>query len=202
MIQLLGGKDLFNAKLDDFFSRTPDFTKWNPYMGKKNPFHIYGGQEPWWNPYNNPVNEPTELIPFLFNRSGAPWLTQKWVRQSMCVYYTGPEGLPGDDDVGQMSAWYVLCAIGLHQSRPGDPRFEIFSPLFDKVTLKLDPKYTRGGTFVITVRNNSPENIYIQSATLNGRPLNRCWLDYSEIAAGGTLDLVLGPQPNKSWGTE
>ncbi len=202
LIQLLGGKELFTAKLDDFFSRTPDFTKWNPYMGKGNPAHIYGGMEPWWNPYNNPVNEPTELIPFLFNWSGAPWLTQKWLRQSMAVYYTGPEGLPGDDDVGQMSAWYVLAASGITQSCPGNPRFEIVNPLFDKVTLKLDPKYTKGGSFVITAKNNAPENIYIQSATLNGKPFNRCWLNYSEISAGGTLNLVLGRRPNKTWGVQ
>ena len=70
------------------------------------------------------------------------------------------------------------------------------------MTLKLDPKYTKGGSFVITAKNNSPENIYIQSATLNGQPLNRCWLNYSEIAAGGSLNLVLGPQPNKTWGVQ
>ncbi len=202
LIHLLGGKDVFTAKLDDFFTRTPDFTKWNPYMGMRNPAHVYGGMEPWWNPYNNPVNEPTELIPFLFDWSGAPWLTQKWLRQSMSVYYTGTEGLPGDDDVGQMSAWYVLAASGLTQSCPGNPRFEIVNPLFDKVTLKLDPAYTKGGMFVITAKNNSPANIYIQSARLNGSPLNRCWLDYSEIARGGNLELVMGPQPNKTWGIQ
>ncbi len=201
LIQLNGGKDLFIAKLTDFFERTPDFTKWNPYLGTKNPVH-QRGMEPWWNFYNNPVNEPTELIPFLFNRAGAPWLTQKWVRKSMGVYLTGPEGMPGDDDCGQMSAWYVFAAIGLHQACPGDPRFEIFTPLFDKVTIQLDPKFTKGGTFTITAKNNSPENVYIQWARLNGQPMNRCWLNYSEITAGGTLDLVLGPNPNKSWGIE
>ena len=74
------------------------------------------------------------------------------------------------------------------------------NPLFDKVTFKFDPAYTKGGTFIITARNNSPENIYIQSATLNGHPLNRCWLNYSEITDGGTLDLVMGAQPNKKLG--
>ena len=199
MIELNGGKNLFVAKLNDFFERAPDFTKWSPYSGTKNPFH-HKGQEPWWNSYNNPVNEPTELIAFLFNRAGAPWLTQKWVHQSEKVYLPGPEGMPGDDDVGQMSAWYVLAACGLHQACPGDPRFELFTPLFNKVTVKLDPKYAQGSSFVITAKNNSAENIYIQSALLNGRPLDRCWLSYAEIAAGGTVELVLGPQPNKAWG--
>ncbi len=202
MIKLLGGNQLFTAKLNDFFERAPDFSKWNPYMGIRNPAHVYGGQEPWWNPYNNPVNEPTELIAFLFNRAGAPHLTQKWVRQSQQVYYTGPDGLPGDDDVGQMSAWYVLAAAGLTQGCPGDPRFEIFTPMFDKVTVKLDPEYAKGKSFVITSRNQSPDNLYIQAATLNGQPLNRCWLNYAEIAAGGTLELVLGPRPQEKWGTE
>ena len=101
--------------------------------------------------------------------------------------YAAPNGLCGDDDVGQMSAWFVLASSGLHQACPGDPRFEIFTPLFDKVTLKCDPKYTKGGSFVIVAKNNKPENVYIQSATLNGKPLNRCWLNYQEIVSGGTL---------------
>ncbi len=183
LIQLLGGKDLFVAKLSDFFDRTPKLNKWNSY--------------------DNQPNEPSHLIPFLFNRAGAPWLTQKWVRR-LCTeaYGASPNGLCGDDDEGQVSAWYVLGASGLAQACPGDPRYEIFTPLFDKVTLNLNAKYSKGQAFVITATNNSAENVYIQSATLNGQPLNRCWLSYSEITAGGTLDLVLGPQPNKNWGLQ
>ena len=180
LIRLLGGKDLFMAKLTDFFDRTPNVGEWNSY-------------------YNQP-NEPVHLIPFLFNRAGAPWLTQKWIRKIDEAYKGGPDGLCGDEDVGQMSAWFVLAASGIHQACPGDPRYEIFTPLFGKVTLHLDPRYTKGGTFTITAKNNSPENVYIQSATLNGKPLNRCWIDYKEIVAGGKLELVLGPQPNKNWG--
>ena len=170
------------AKLSDFFDRVPNFSVWNDY--------------------DNPSNEPSHLIPFLFNRAGAPWLTQKWVRH-ICTEAYGPDynGLCGDEDEGQMSAWYVLAASGLHQACPGDTRFEIFTPLFDKVTLRLDPKYTKGETFTITARNNSPGNVYIQSAALNGKPLNRCWLDYKEIAAGGVLDLILGPNPSP-WGSD
>jgi predicted alpha-1,2-mannosidase len=181
LINLLGGKELFIAKLTDFFERTPNLAIWSDF--------------------DNPSNEPSHLIPFLFNRAGAPWLTQKWVRR-ICTeaYGASYNGLCGDEDEGQMSAWFVLAASGLHQSCPGDTRFEIFTPLFDKVTMRLDPKYTKGGTFTITAKNNSPENVYIQSATLNGKPLNRCWLDYKEIVAGGTLELTLGAEPNKSWG--
>ena len=183
LINLLGGKEAFVAKLSDFFERTPKLNKWNAY--------------------ENQANEPSHLIPFLFNRAGAPWLTQKWVRRLvMETYAASPNGLSGDDDEGQVSAWFILAASGLHQACPGDPRFEIFTPLFDKVTLKLDPKYAKGGTFVISAKNNTPENVYIQSATLNGQPLNRCWLNCSEITAGGTLALVLGPKPNVNWGVQ
>lgn len=178
---LLGGKDAFIAKLSDFFDRVPNLAVWNDY--------------------DNPSNEPSHLIPFLFNRAGAPWLTQKWVRR-ICAEAYGADykGLCGDEDEGQMSAWYVLAASGLHQSCPGDNRFEIFTPLFDKVILRLDPKFTAGGTFTITAINNSPRNVYIQAASLNGKPIDRCWLDYKEIVAGGALELVLGPDPNVNWG--
>ena len=183
LIQLLGGKELFIAKLSDFFDRTPKLAVWSDF--------------------DNPSNEPSHLIPFLFNRAGAPWLTQKWVRR-ICTEAYGADykGLCGDEDEGQMSAWFVLASSGLHQACPGDTRFEIFTPLFDKVTIKLEPKYTKGGTFTIVTRNNSPENVYIQSATLNGKPLNRCWLDYKEIVAGGTLELTLGSTANQSWGLQ
>lgn len=181
LMTLLGGKDLFIAKLTDFFEQAPKLEQWNNYM--------------------NISNEPSHLIPFLFNRAGAPWLTQKWIRRLCTEAYTANyNGLPGDEDEGQMSAWFVLAASGIHQACPGDTRFEIFSPLFDKVTLKLDPKFTKGGTFTIHAKNNSPQNVYIQSARLNHKILNRCWLDYQEIIAGGTLELELGPNPNKNWG--
>jgi predicted alpha-1,2-mannosidase len=198
LIQLHGGKDLFVAKLDDFYKRSPDFTTYNPDQRAPNP----NAPQYWAGTFNNPGNEPTELIVFLFNRAGAPWLTEKWLLNEENAYKVGPDGVPGDDDVGQLSAWYVTAASGLVQSCPGDPRFEIVTPLFDKVTFKFDPKYTNGGSFTITTKNNSPDNIYIQSASLNGQPLNRCWLSYAQITAGGTLELVLGPQPNKSWGIE
>ncbi len=181
LIELLGGRDAFVAKLSDFFERCVDLRKNNHF--------------------ENQSNEPSHLIPFLFNRAGAPWLTQKWVRKLVTeTYGASPNGLCGDDDVGQMSAWYVLAASGLHQACPGDSRFEIFSPLFKRVTLHTDPKYASGGTFTISAADNSPANVYIQSARLNGVALDRCWLDYSEIVRGGTLDLVLGPEPNRKWG--
>jgi predicted alpha-1,2-mannosidase len=182
LIELLGGQESFVAKLSDFFNRTPNITKWNPY-------------------YNHP-NEPVHLLPFLFNRADAPWLTQKWVRHICESYQTGPDGLCGDEDVGQMSAWFILAAAGLHQACPGDLRYEVFTPLFDKVVIQLDKKYANGGIFTVSAQNNSSQNIYIQSASLNGKPLNRCWITHQEIVGGGRLELILGPQPNQQWGIE
>jgi len=180
LTKALGGKDLLIAKLEDFFDRTRDIARGDPYY--------------------NQNNEPVHLIPFLFNRAGAPWLTQKWVRKITEVYKTGSDGLCGDEDVGQMSAWFVMAASGLHPACPGDPRYEIFTPLVGQVTIRLDPKYATGKTFTISTQNNSAENIYIQSAQLNGKPLNRCWITHDEIIAGGKLDLVLGSKPNMEWG--
>jgi putative alpha-1,2-mannosidase len=191
---LFGGKDLFLAKLTDLFERTPEVSTWSGPNRK--------GSNEVGTPYYNQPNEPVHLVPFLFNRAGAPWLTQKWMRIIDGAYTAGAEGLCGDEDCGQMSAWFILAAAGLHQACPGDTRHEIFTPLFDKISFHFDPKYAKGGTFMITAKNNSPTNLYIQSATLNGKTLNRCWLDYKEIVAGGTLELVLGSEPNKHWGLE
>ena len=192
LMELHHGAGPFVAKLTEFFERTPPLDTWSG-PGRK------GGNEVSTVYYNHP-NEPVHLVPFLFNRAGAPWLTQKWVRWIDSAYTPGSEGLCGDEDVGQMSAWFILASIGLQQACPGDTRYEIFTPLFDRTVINLDSKYAHGGKFTVAARNNSPENVYIQSASLNGKSLNRCWLDYQEILAGGTLDLVLGPQPNRQWG--
>jgi len=181
LIELVGGPEKFVSRLNTFFERTPDVTRWNDF-------------------YNH-ANEPVHQIPFLFNRAGAPWLTQKWVRY-VCenAYGCDVYGCCGDDDVGQMSAWFVLCASGLHQACTGDTRYELFTPLFDSVIIRIDPLYGRNKTFTITTCGNGPGPRYIQSATLNGHPLNRCWLDHKEIVAGGTLQLNLGTEPEKTWG--
>lgn len=181
MVGLMGGRDTVLADLTAFFEKVPENMMWNDY-------------------YNH-ANEPVHHVPFLFNRLGAPWLTQKWTRE-ICrrAYKNKVEGLVGNEDVGQMSAWYVLAAVGLHQLCPGDLRFEITSPVFEEITIRLDPVYASGKTFTVTAHQNSPENIYIQKARLNGKPLDRCFLNYSEIAAGGTLELEMGPSPNTGWG--
>ncbi len=176
----LMGKDQFLKELTTFFDKVPkDFL---------------------WNDYYNHANEPCHHVVFLFNYAGTPWLTQKWSRRICDVAYnTGVRGLCGNEDVGQMSAWYVLAAMGIHPVCPGDGIYQLTSPVFDTVSIRLDPKFYPGGTFTVVARNNSKENVYIQSARLHGQPLNRAWITHKEIASGGTLEFIMGPKPNKAW---
>lgn len=144
-------------------------------------------------------NEPVHNYAFLFSYAGAPYKTQERVRQVMSALYDNTvHGLCGNDDCGQMSAWYVLSAIGIYPVNPADGNYVIGSPLVDKAVISLDSKYYKGGTFTIVARNNSAANKYIQSAKLNGRPLSRSYITHAEVVAGGELDLVMGPTPNKT----
>lgn len=181
MVALMGGKEKVLADLTAFFDKVPENMMWNDY-------------------YNH-ANEPVHHVPFLFNRLGAPWLTQRWTRE-ICAraYHNSVEGLVGNEDVGQMSAWYVLAASGLHPVCPGSTRYEITSPVFDAIVIALDPAYARGKQFTVKTRNNSPANRYIQRAWLNGKPYNHCYIHHASIAAGGTLLLEMGDKPNMNWG--
>ena len=183
MVSLMGGRDKALADLESLFDNTPDNMMWNDY-------------------YNH-ANEPVHHVPFLFNRMGAPWLTQKWTRR-ICenAYRNEVNGLVGNEDVGQMSAWYVLAAMGFHPIAPGNPRYELTSPVFDRISIQLDKKYASGKVFTIVAKNNSPQNIYIQRATLNGKPFEQCYIMHDQIAAGGLLELEMGDAPNKSWGVK
>ncbi len=183
MVELMGGHEAVLADLDNFFDKTPEGMFWNAY-------------------YNH-ANEPVHFVPFLYNRLGEPWKTQKWTR-FICrnAYHNRVDGLVGNEDVGQMSAWYVLAASGIHPYCPGDGRMEITSPVFDRIEFKLDKKYYKGDTFVIKTVNNAPENIYIQKATLNGKEYNKSYIDFTDIANGGLLELVMGDKPNENWGVE
>jgi len=179
MVALMGGKEKVTADLLTFFEKAPDNMMWNDY-------------------YNH-ANEPVHHVPFLFNRVGSPWLTQKWTRE-ICkrAYLNSVEGLVGNEDVGQMSAWYVLAASGIHPITPGDSRYEITSPAFNSVVLNAD----KDKRFTIKANNNSAQNIYIQKASLNGKPYNKCYIDYKAIMDGGELVLEMGSVPNKAWGLE
>jgi putative alpha-1,2-mannosidase len=110
-----------------------------------------------------------------------------------------PGGLPGNDDAGATAAWYVLAAVGLYPVAPGDLRYQLSSPLFDRITLRLDPPARKPVLFVIETHGNSEKALYIQSATLNGQPFARPWLTWEEIVSGGTLVLEMGETPSE-WG--
>jgi putative alpha-1,2-mannosidase len=121
--------------------------------------------------------------------AGQPWKTADRVREVLHTLYTSaPDGLSGNEDVGQMSAWYILSALGFYQVEPGCDRYWFGSPLLDKAEIKV-----AGGTFTVIAENNSDENRYIQSVTLNGKPYSERFIMHSDIAAGGELVFKMGP---------
>jgi predicted alpha-1,2-mannosidase len=149
-------------------------------------------------------NEPTMQVSWLFNWADMPSLTQKWVRAVLQRYYgyTPADFYLGDDDQGQMSSWFVMASIGLFEMDGGcrvHPIYEIAAPLYPRITLHLSPQYYGGTTFVIEAPAASPANCYIQSATLNGQPLNQWWIPWQDVVKGGKLALQLGPTPNQQW---
>ena len=155
----------------------------------------------------NYSNEPNLQAAHLFNHAGQPWRSQYWARQVQRHAFgrTDDEGgyALGDEDQGQLGAISALLAVGLFSLRGGcesPPIYEITTPIFDTVTIRRDQQCHSGNQFVIKTYDNSPENHYIQSARLNGKPLNDCWFYQSQFAAGGTLELWLGAKPNTAWG--
>ena len=151
-------------------------------------------------------NQQSMHFPFLFNWAGYPWLTQKWARSVADRYYGYgiANAYLGDEDQGQMSAWLIMAAIGLFQTDGGcrvDPIYEIASPMFRRVEIDLGRRYGRGDKFVIEAQGASRRNVYVQQATLNGRQLHSFCFPASELLKGGRLELVMGPEPNKAFGT-
>jgi predicted alpha-1,2-mannosidase len=190
LIRLLGGRDVFNAKLDQLFVEQYGTSKFQ-FLGQFPDATGLVGQ------YAQ-GNEPSFHIPYLYDFSGQPWKAQRRVRQVMDVWYgDGPLGIPGDDDGGETSSWYVFSALGFYPVCPGTPVYEIGSPLFAKSIIRLG----NGKLFTILANNVSARNKYIQSARLNGKPLNRAWFPHSAIANGGELILEMGDKPNTGWGS-
>nr|MBP7039229.1 glycoside hydrolase family 92 protein [Bacteroidales bacterium] len=126
---------------------------------------------------------------------------QELARQVMdSLYHSQPDGLCGNEDMGQMSAWFVFSSMGFYPVTPGQNIYALGSPVFDKITINLDKNFYNADKFTIETRNNSRENKYIQSVSLNGKPLTDPWFDHSEIRNGSTLIFEMGPEPNKQWG--
>ncbi|MBW8324483.1 MAG: GH92 family glycosyl hydrolase [Prolixibacteraceae bacterium] len=187
LINLFGGNKAFTSKLDTFFEMSPNISA-PKYVGVVGTIgqYVHG-------------NQPSHHVAYLYNYAGEPWKTQQRVRQ-VCeeLYRSGPGGLCGNEDMGSLSSWYVLSAMGIYAVTPGEAVYTIGSPLFGKATLDLG----KGKTFTIEAQNNSAVNTYIQSATLNGKLLNRTWISHQEITNGGTLVFKMGPEPNKKWGSK
>jgi predicted alpha-1,2-mannosidase len=190
LIRLFGGRERFNAKLDQLFVEQYGGAKYE-FLGQfpdaTGLIGLYAQG-----------NEPSFHIPYLYDFSGQPWKTQQHVRQIMDVWYgDGPLGIPGDDDGGATSSWYVLSAMGFYPVCPGSPVYEIGSPIFSKSEIRMG----NGRDFTIIANHVSTQNKYIQTATLNGKPLNKPWFLHQDIADGGTLVLEMGDRPNKLWGS-
>jgi len=135
---------------------------------------------------------------YLYDYAGQPWKAQSRVRQTMALLYQNtPDGMCGDEDTGQMSAWYVLSALGIYAACPGDPQYLIGSPLFDTATLSL----ANGKTFTITAKNNGPQQPYIQNAKLNGATFDQTFISHQAIVNGGDLIFQMDAAPNYHWGT-
>ncbi|TXK37667.1 glycoside hydrolase family 92 protein [Pontibacter qinzhouensis] len=187
LINLHGGNQQFIAKLDDLFNEDSEITGDNtsPDISGLIGQYAHG-------------NEPSHHIAYLYNYAGAPWKTQQMVRQIMQqMYQATPDGISGNEDCGQMSAWYVFSAMGFYPVNPAEGIYVIGSPLFEEVSINL-----KGGKRFLVVANQvSDKNIYIQSATLNGKPLNRSFISHKEVVEGGTLIVEMGSQPNKKWAT-
>ena len=189
--KLMGGKAAFEQRLDQLFredlgrspyelyARFPDFT------GIIGQFSM--------------GNEPSFHIPYLYNLTDSPWKTQKKIRMLLNTWFKDNiHGIPGDEDGGGMSAFIVFSAMGFYPVTPGIPVYTIGSPLFSKVTVNLPNKKQ----FIVSAPDCSERNKYIQSAKLNGHVLNGPWFSHDDIINGGVLELVMGPYPNRHWGTD
>jgi predicted alpha-1,2-mannosidase len=191
LISKLGGDDKFVARLDEMFDTTQTIPNLHSIPDVTGIIGMYSHG-----------NEPDHHVSYLYNYAGQPWKTQARVRQvADTFYFDKPTGICGNDDCGQMSAWYVFTALGFYPVDPTSGTYILGSPLLDKATLKLDSKFYKGREFTVVAKGNSAENKYIQSATLNGKPYTKSFISQDEIAAGGKLVLVMGPTPNKDFGS-
>jgi len=188
LTSLQGGPQKFVAKLDTLFTMSSEVQSTVSDVTGLIGQYAHG-------------NEPSHHTIYLYGHAGAAWKTQELIRYVMDnLYHSGPDGLCGNEDMGQMSAWFVFSAMGFYPVTPGNNIYTIGSPGFDKITINLDKKYYKADKFIIETRNNSKENKYIQSVILNGKPLEKAWFDHSEIMNGGTLVFEMGPEPNRQWG--
>jgi len=186
LIKLMGGKKPFIEKLDTLFNSNPNITETNNSPDITGMIGQYAQG-----------NEPSHHIAFLYDYTDQPWKTQKWIRYiTKHMYHNEPDGLIGNDDCGQMSAWYIFNSLGFYPVAPGSNTYVIGSPSVKKAVMHL----SNGNNFTVLADNLSDENVYIQSARLNGKDWNKPYIIDDALESGGTLEFVMGPKPNKSWG--
>ena len=186
LMNLMGGRSNFKLKLDDLFSADSKMTG-------RDQSDISGliGQ------YAH-GNEPSHHMAYLYDYAGVPWETQRLVHRVCNDFYRNkPDGLIGNEDCGQMSAWYIFSALGFYPVTPGSGIYALGSPVFPKATISLE----NGKSFVIKANSVSEQNFYIQSVSLNGKPYTKCFITHADILKGGELVFNMGSQPNKAWGT-
>lgn len=189
LIELFGGKKLFENKLDQLFSEGLDRSRYEFWSKFPDATGLVGQY--------SMGNEPSFHIPYLYNFTDAPWKTQQRVRFLLDVWFKDNIfGIPGDEDGGGMTAFVVFSSMGFYPVTPGLPIYTIGSPVFSKVNIQLQ----NGKQFRITAKNSSERNKYIQNAKFNGKDLNTPWFTHEQLMAGGHLELEMGPFPNKNWG--
>lgn len=190
LISLMGGREKFAGNLDAMFSQPLGRSKYAFYA--QLPDHTGNvGQF-------SMANEPSLHIPYLYNYAGQPWLTQKRIRNLLEQWFRNDlMGVPGDEDGGGMTSFVVFSYLGFYPVTPGLPVYNIGSPQFDQAKIDLG----NGKFFIVEAAGNSPENKYIQSATLNGKPWNKPWFAHTDLISGGKLVLQMGPKANRNWGS-
>ena len=184
LVSLTGGQDKFAAKLDSMFTYIPAGNEELPIFSTGMIGQYAHG------------NEPSHHVIYLYNKVRQPWKAQKYAAQVMHdLYFNAPAGLCGNEDCGQMSAWYVFSAMGFYPVNPVSGEYEIGSPLFPEMRLNLG----NGKTFTVLAPNVSRENIYIQSVKVNGQPYDKSYITHQQIMDGATIEFVMGNQPGEIW---
>lgn len=187
LITLVGGKERFTQKLDSMFTYHPADKDELPIFSTGMIGQYAHG------------NEPSHHVIYLYNKVGQPWKTQQYVAKVLHeLYHNTPAGLCGNEDCGQMSAWYVFSAMGFYPVNPVSGQYEIGTPLFPKMKLHL----SNGKTFTVIAKEVSPTNIYIQSVTLNGKPYNQSYITHEQIMNGSTIEFEMGNNPGPVWYNE
>jgi predicted alpha-1,2-mannosidase len=191
LISLMGGRTRFVSNLDNLFRESLGRTKYHFFARFADSSGMVG--------QFSMGNEVSFHIPYLYNYAGAPWKTQKRVRFLLDVWFQDSIfGIPGDEDGGAMTSWVIFSSMGFYPVTPGLPVYNIGSPVFEKISIKLN----NGNIFTIIAHNSSKENKYIQSAKMNGRSYNKVWFTHEDILKGSTLELEMGKFPNKEWGAD